>query len=592
MTTGAIVTVPRLRYKLTADTQHWSTPIKGPIVVVDQCVYNSQSPAVSSRNTSCRFYTPDGSGLFDNANLNAMTSGQWCLKLATGPDSDTLANSSSSFPNGKPVDLLGDLRGPNWPSSLKSDLTRDCLWVTAIPSGMPLWGRNPLLSDHEVLVSSNPLNVEDTFGVTYSVMSDWKTKNFPSLRDRGVSVHSPCAAVKLRSRWPYTVWLPVTVWNYRSVSGVTTYTTIAYSGFARIDIYGLELVPLILEHCSLFDLIYQGSYGTVDGVAAPTFAESIWSAHESELNLYHINAAAKANRGAMDTIVTILELPKTKRLLSGSRAKMKKLRSWFASNNTVTRKTVTDTIPRSLARSWLEARYGWRQILFDVQGLTRLLQRLVRAMRKTYSSGNYPGSFKESLETDSRYFGSFSQGSYKFSGEHVTLRSGVSLGPSMSLPPWLQEVNEAIGGVNVLAVIWEYTKFSWVFDRFFDVGLLLRAYGRNPARFSRAWHTLHMPLEYGSFQFQGSIGPTELRDAVKLGNPALTNSFTRFIDLLWNDEEDPPFSTGAGIIIGEASYYFREVVSPSYIPFENPTGGLDRVGQAVDIMALGANRIR
>jgi hypothetical protein len=317
------------------------------------------------------------------------------------------------------------------------------------------------------------------------------------------------------------------------------------------------------------------------GHFVPRFGTSVFCDYFSQLEQFRARAMDKASRGAMDVMVTLIELPKTIKLVKGLCTSLRKLKTAIR----VAKSDVFYHDPvraRLLAQKWLEARYGWRQIVFDAQGLSRLFLGALKRLRRSYTSGTSLGSgmWIESDETDPIYVGTTAI-TVQHIGTNCQLRSGVALVANIA-DTWYKKLYQLMGGFNITGIIYELTKLSWVLDWIYDVGSLINVWLRDPARYDRAWHTLSMPYESSGFIVRGEISAASLYfdDAFTGVSNYILGALQQFL----GDDEDVYELLGR---TGRAAVYIRVTLDASRYPLVIPKGILIRSGsQIADLLSL------
>jgi hypothetical protein len=389
--------------------------------------------------------------------------------------------------------------------------------------------------------------------------------------------------LRYRCEHPFTLWVKATQWSHTFDTQTRKWVwTITDSGkYLRIDIYGAETALLSsVQSQQLLGLPYTEADALVASLDGTVFEKFTY-----ELEEYRFQSMDKANRGVMDLWVTIIEGHKSVKLIKDLVAHLRKgLRPLLAIAISQSKLTKRQKV-RLLGHKWLEYRYGWRQFIFDGQGLLRLFASFFKRMRRSYTSGNTrAGKFISSDETDEIVCGN---GTFTISYiGTASLRAGVSVDPNLS-DRWYKKFYQLVGGVNPFTVAWELTKLSWVVDWIIDVGSLLSVLTRNPARFIRAWHTISMPVDGGQFTIHGELAQSDLYGPLA---DAVGENWEPFgltlIQLFLNDEEEifSPLSMG-----GKCRVYLRIPLDPTRYPLVVPQGILIKSGsQIADLISLFA----
>jgi len=552
----------------------WYSRESGPLVCFDNCMYSAKDTSPASRRADLRFTDNDA---------DATTTQQW----AWGPNSDSLL--SSDQPGYSPLWRIPDsVFGNFWYNNHGYSNSEDQYWVSAKPAGYPTYGRDPLSGVHD-LFPANSLSGDKPEHVSM-FCSDTVTEQFPRLRDRGVSIHNPGLIQKYGSITPYTHWVKATKWtksNKRRDYNVFPFQwvydwAITDTAWLRVDILGLEssLVSAV-ENTALvgLDFATNGSnakYGSI--------SDTLFSQYKPVLDEHLVTAQDRATRGVMDVWVSLIEARKTVKLLADFKRLYIKQLSLIAAGAPFGKPTKKQ-LARLLAQKWLEGRYGWRQLIFDSQGIARLFASFFKKMRKSYSAGNFQpkwisSGFSQDLTVGVGHI------TIRYAG-YGRLRAGVSTDPNLS-DNWLKKLYQNCGEVNPFSISWELTKLSWVLDWFWDFGALIRVVSTDPARYIRAWHTISMPYETGYFFINGEIAHTDIRGAVLTAHEVAGTSkdtCSVFLNELFQDGEEVLYLSPA--LSGKAQIYFRDPRDPSRLPLVLPKGIMIRdYSQIADLLSL------
>jgi hypothetical protein len=445
---------------------------------------------------------------------------------------------------------------------------------------LPAYGQNSYGTDHVLLPDSL---FEEKATVAFEFVSDYTTKNFRYFRDRGVSVHNPCIKAGYQCIVPLTKFVKCTLWDRSSFpnGGVTSVLDTKY---LRVDCYGIQGV--LAENADLEGLYGFQSVPSRFNQVFATFSGSKFGSLSETLDQFQHAALDKASRGVADVIVSLIELPKTvkmvRRLLRNV-GRLKSLPAVIASDTFYVQRPTA----RTAAKAWLEGRYGWRQIVFDVQGLGRLIAGVIKRYRRSYTSGTKltGGMYVESEWTDYITLGT-TQYRLRHISTKAQLRAGVAVESNMTTS-WNKKFYHLVGGFNPLSILWELTKLSWMLDWVVDIGSLFTVWARDPARYSRAWHTLDMPYESSIYVLQGEISeadilPAAYKTATGAGFQTLKNIF------LLDDEVHSLVGQG-----GQCKVYLRAPKDASRFPLVIPRGILIKSGsQIADMLSIMVVRRR
>jgi hypothetical protein len=516
-------------------------PVTGPLIMVDNKLYNDKSTSFSARTD----ILPD--------------------EYWVGNESDVLSGppGPTSFP-------LADW-WIGWKAYARMDSVRDILWLTEKPA-LKYCPQAPL-SPTRVFLPPDAFT-GDRVNVVCEQCSDSTTRNFPYYRDRGVSINNAALISQHGSDVAFTYWVKATKWNrLRANSGVYYSSSIADTKYIRIDILGLESMLI----SGVDNTLVIGYNPTPNQLVGAAFTDTVFAGFMAQLDQYQLAARDKASRGVMDVMVTLVELPKTIKLVKGLRHGLKRVRAVQAA---LEKKKISSKA-RTLSQLWLEGRYGWRQILFDAQGLMRLFNGILKRYRRSYTSGTSlkDGMWFTSDETDAITFG-YSEFTVQYLG-HTQLRAGVATVPNLT-DTWYKKFYHLMGGFNPVTILWEVTKLSWIIDWFVDIGSLITPLMRDPARYARAWHTLDMPYEQGTYVLRGSLTTADIGSLITDFSQCPVNGF--LVKRMFNHDEEVVSIQARG---GPCKIYFRVPQDTSRFPLVVPQGILIKHGsQIVDILSV------
>lgn len=177
--------------------------------------------------------------------------------------------------------------------------------------------------------------------------------------------------------------------------------------------------------------------------------------------LYWVQAAAsKIYSQGWDALTFVAELHKTVRmfrdaitsfgkLLEALRTEMTQLEPWMWA---------------APASSWLEGRYGWRILMYDIQDINNLINHL--GTTQTFRTKERVGH-TFSLTTNDTLTGNWS-----WAEVGASLTRSITLGVRGSM---ITDFVPSLYTTNLLATGWELTKFSFVVDWFFNIGQAINA---------------------------------------------------------------------------------------------------------------------
>jgi hypothetical protein len=142
-------------------------------------------------------------------------------------------------------------------------------------------------------------------------------------------------------------------------------------------------------------------------------------------------------------------------------------RKWKRSSTSGKAKLTTDII----SDAWLEARYAWRPLMYDAQGVVKALNRAYVNSRVTFRGGD------NSEDTD--------EGQFDFTVDdksyHVEWNSTIVQSARAGLMCQADIGSGAsLGLYNVASTVWELVPFSFIVDWFVNTGGLLSKLNYNP----------------------------------------------------------------------------------------------------------------
>lgn len=169
-------------------------------------------------------------------------------------------------------------------------------------------------------------------------------------------------------------------------------------------------------------------------------------APDSDLSYYVQAAAAKIYGSGWDGLTFIAELHKTKKMLVG-----------FAT------RLVRNMLSGRWDHIWLEARYGWRVLWYDMQDIAKVIQNLDGERKR----------FRESVGTTEKsvYSGSTPTGS-QYGTAHWTTYEEITLGIRGTV---VADIEPPKVSFNPFVTGWELITFSFVIDWILNVGQWLES---------------------------------------------------------------------------------------------------------------------
>lgn len=172
-------------------------------------------------------------------------------------------------------------------------------------------------------------------------------------------------------------------------------------------------------------------------------------------------AAAKIYTRSFDALTFLAELHKTIHMVTSAGRRLVKLVEAFRRRKPS--ESLSSLVSKEASNLWLEGRYGWRILLFDIQDISNTIQTLhEKKTRLTQRSGiSYSSSAHSQVINDDIYHTAIH---HTVDSVDVSLRGSVAA--DIDLPKLL---------FNPFATAWELVRFSFVVDWFIDVGQALEA---------------------------------------------------------------------------------------------------------------------
>lgn len=527
-------------------------------VVMDNCLYDSPDPLRTARNTNLPIHVGSGWG-----------AGKEYSYIGTNADTTIPDPIISGYYT--PDTFWPASYWPNYGSSYDSE--RDVMWVSVKPAGLPLWGRDPLATVYHLLPPVSTF-ADSQLQFQYRVSLDTVTEDHLDLMSKRVILNNPAILLGYQDSLARSWFFKACKWSWIAPGTPQLVDT----KYLRVDVYGMLPSLIKLAASSSNNLLTEDPDTTVYNASSTVFAGC-----QYELNSYHTKAAAKANRGSMDLAITLVEAHKTKELVLSLKPRLEAYARQIRYHRL---KGKTYKQAKKAASLWLEARYGWRQIYFDVRDLMEVYARMFKRMRHSYTSGTGKVPAEVTSEfTAWNYFGT-SQLRIKYRGR-PELRAGVGVRPNLS-DTHLKKFYELTGGLNLVSLFYETTRLTWIFDWIVELGSLLRVVGRDPARFDRGWQTIDLPFnETNQAMFEGVVSETDLRDAVKASCTGYSSYY--YINRMW---QDPEVTFSLNDASCQARVYYRAVLAdasrvPIVVPFN--IGGINSWTKVTDLVSIMFN---
>lgn len=242
---------------------------------------------------------------------------------------------------------------------------------------------------------------------------------------------------------------------------------------------------------------YQGTVEvTASPIAAPTKLLT-----GSEINQVRVEALASLKSQGMDVLTSAAEFHKTLAMLAGARRKLVSvIENLLKSLRSLGLKPKSwSAFIQALSDPWLEGRFGWRILWYDLLNIMDYIdnldkrQRLVVGRSSTSASRNFTSSYGDS-----------------------TVTHKVSIGYPGMLDPNIP------GYGNVLNTAWELIPFSLVVDMFFDVQGRIIALFSSPQNVTELSQSAFMVEELTRTQsLQAKKAPVDGYTLVLHNNPVL-----------------------------------------------------------------------
>lgn len=207
-----------------------------------------------------------------------------------------------------------------------------------------------------------------------------------------------------------------------------------------------------------FNPSYSGSY--------PSWPDS---------NAVLTSALANARSKGFDILTFLAEFRKTVSLIRGFRDRTLQRAERVADSIGNTSDPIT-----AFAETWLEARYGWRILLYDIASINESIEKL-----RTFTSPIIRGygseeasssSVVQSYSTPASYFRRYSPYSQTALWEPCTFVVTQSATREVRAGVLLEAVLDDIVEIDPLVTGWELIPFSFILDWFINIGDVITAY--------------------------------------------------------------------------------------------------------------------
>lgn len=213
--------------------------------------------------------------------------------------------------------------------------------------------------------------------------------------------------------------------------------------------------------------------GTSSLPAPPTLPEIGWEPAMQQ-------ALARAQMDAWDALTWLAELRSTLATLTGFRERADRLYDRLAQSVNA-RSRARAGIDRAVIASevWLELRYAWRPMLYDMQDIMEAIQRLQAGITDPLHRA-YGTVDEEKSQTDTIINGNFqtpgSGGVVGFAMFTVSQIRKVTVRRSHHASVGVQVTTRDITAMDPLVTAWELVPFSFILDWFVTIGDMLAAF--------------------------------------------------------------------------------------------------------------------
>lgn len=178
---------------------------------------------------------------------------------------------------------------------------------------------------------------------------------------------------------------------------------------------------------------------------------------------YYVNLAAATlySRG-WDALTFLAELHKTRQLVASAFGRLKRLFTEFDDYMSALRRRGFRDHASAVLQQWLEARYGWRLLIYDMQDIAKVIQemdeeRRTRNKKRTGITDNYTDDLSRLIDTAICVY------------DLADFRE-VELGVRGRV---IADFEPARVSINALITAWEIVPYSFVIDWFLNIGKAL-----------------------------------------------------------------------------------------------------------------------
>jgi len=211
---------------------------------------------------------------------------------------------------------------------------------------------------------------------------------------------------------------------------------------------------------------YSSNYNPSYGGSYPSWPDS---------NVVLTEALANARTRGFDVLTFLAEFRKTLTLIKGFRDRTLKRAEKVADSLG----KVSDPAS-AFAETWLESRYGWRILLFDIAAINEAIDKLntlstpfIRGYSEDEAVANHT---VQTYSPAAQYFRRYSPYSQAALWETATFVVTQSATRNVRAGVLLEAVIQDILDIDPLVTGWEIIPFSFILDWFINIGSVIEAY--------------------------------------------------------------------------------------------------------------------
>jgi len=194
-----------------------------------------------------------------------------------------------------------------------------------------------------------------------------------------------------------------------------------------------------------------------------------------------IEALADANANSWDLGTFAAEFNKTVSMINGFKGNVFRRAQNIVDSMASRKKNpyrTANAVFTAFSESWLEYRYGWRTLAYDLQDIHGSLERLAgltskpnRGSAYTANTDNYSISSQSGLYANPGTTPSMNATLVSYTGVYSQVRTRWARGTVM-----LEAVANELAFIDPLTTAWEIVPFSFIVDWFVNIGDLIKAY--------------------------------------------------------------------------------------------------------------------